>query len=251
MRFAHLGEWLVKEIWVDHPVSGDQVLWRYFRFDRFMEAIESRTLYFASAREFDDPFEGATAVTLPAPKDPRFNEIAPDEKAFEELRRLTKISCWNRGASESEAMWKLYASERKGIAVKTTAKKLAESLQPYRLSPEYADENFVWGEVRYVDLTSVRLNEGMLARFFCKHLAFESERELRVAISLRLAEEYGVNVPERGIRIHFVPETLLQQVILGPELPTDQRNEAVNACTRLGLGHLVETSTLLWTPRYT
>lgn len=73
-------------------------------------------------REFDDPFEGATAVTLPAPKDPRFNEIAPDEKAFEELRRLTKISCWNRGASESEAMWKLYASERKGIAVKTTAK---------------------------------------------------------------------------------------------------------------------------------
>lgn len=90
-----------------------------------------------------------------------------------------------------------------------------------------------------------------VSAFFCKHLAFESERELRVAISLRLAEEYGVNVPERGIRIHFVPETLLQQVILGPELPTDQRNEAVNACTRLGLGHLVETSTLLWTPRYT
>jgi len=43
----------------------DEPLWRYFRTERFLELLQSSQLYFASAREFDDPFEGVVAVLPP------------------------------------------------------------------------------------------------------------------------------------------------------------------------------------------
>jgi hypothetical protein len=162
----------MRDIWTDQTVDGDETFWRYFRADRFIDAITNRTLYFASAREFEDRFEGATAVVPPRPVDPRFDLMDGENRAFEQLRRLTKVSCWNRGQCESEAMWKLYASGRKGVAVRTTAGRLAASLRAFRLAPEYGEEEPVWGNVRYVDLAAVRLRADVRERFFLQALRF-------------------------------------------------------------------------------
>jgi putative SOS response-associated peptidase YedK len=52
------------------------------------------------------------------------------------------------------------------------------------------------GPVEYVDLTQIRMKgAAMLDRFFYKHRAFEWEREFRLAISLRAAEEFGLRSP--------------------------------------------------------
>ena len=132
-------------------------LWRYFKTDRLAESLRSRTLHFPSARQFEDPFEGALAIQPHDwPVDPRYGELEGDEGAFEELRRLTKISCWHRADYESDAMWKLYAAGRKGVAIRTTAERLGASLQPFRLAPNYAEEVPYWGNVRYVDLSAQR-----------------------------------------------------------------------------------------------
>jgi len=98
---------------VDEEVPPDEPLWRYFRAERFVGALQSRALRFPSARQFEDPFEGAVAV-LPHdwPIDPRYGELDHGDQAFEELRRLTKISCWHRADYESDAMWKLYCQRR-------------------------------------------------------------------------------------------------------------------------------------------
>ena len=91
----------------DEVVSGDETLWRYFRPARFLSTLKERRLYFASANEFTDRFEGAVAVQMNAPPpDPRYAEMEGGERAFFELKRLTKISCWHRAAYESDAMWK-------------------------------------------------------------------------------------------------------------------------------------------------
>lgn len=240
----------MREIWNDQPVDPQQPLWRYFRPERFVQALQERQLYFASGREFEDPFEGALFLTPDPPgHDPR--SIAHmGESAFEQLRRLTKISCWNQGEYESEGMWKLYASERKGVAIRTTAARLATSLRPFRLMPTYGEEVPVWGTVRYIDLTKEKAHFGELARFFYKHAAFASENELRVTISLRLAEEFGNSVPERGILVHFDPAELVQEIVLGPDLEHERHAEIRQVCENAGLGALIRTSSLLWTPRY-
>jgi len=242
----------MRSIWKDEDVSPDQPLWRYFRTDRFVESVQSGALYFPSARQFEDPFEGAVAV-LPHdwPIDPRYGELEPSDKAFEELRRLTKISCWHCADYESDAMWKLYAASRKGVAVRTTAALLQAALHPFRLAPNYGEEEPFWGRVRYVDLHTERLRVDMERRFFIKHRAFEWEREFRIVISVRMAEEFGVPVPAEGINVPFDPAILVESAYLGPALPESERVAIGDACAAAGVGAQLLTSTLLGQPRYT
>jgi hypothetical protein len=241
----------MRQIWSTDE-SPELPLWKYFRPERFAEALASRRLYFASATQFEDPFEGAVAV-LPHdwPVDPRYAEPEMGERAFEQLRRLAKVSCWHQADYESDAMWKLYASSRMGVAVRTTVSRLTAALEPFRLAPRYAEEEPWCGSVKYVDLRAVRLRSSMEERFFYKHRAFEWEREFRVMISLRLAEEYGVSVPGHGIEVGFDPGELCEEVYVGPSLTPDERTAVRHACIAAGIGERVRISTILGRPRYT
>jgi hypothetical protein len=128
-------------------------LWRYFKTERFLELLQSNHLYFSAARQFEDHFEGAVAI-LPQgfPIDPQHANMKLIEEPFEELRRLTKVSCWHRAAYESDAMWKLYAGARKGVAIRTNAERIQASAKPFQLKPEYGSEDLWAGNVNYVDL---------------------------------------------------------------------------------------------------
>ena len=85
----------MKEIY-ENSVDWNETLWRYFSTERFLEVLNSSEMYFAAATQFEDPFEGAVAVISPEYKnDPRYEEMERYEKAFYELKRLTKISCSN------------------------------------------------------------------------------------------------------------------------------------------------------------
>lgn len=92
-------------------------------------------------------------------------------------------------------MWRLYAGERKGVAVCSTVARMRTAIHPFKLHPSYGSEELWAGAVRYVDLSAVRLKLGSPARFFHKHIAFASEQEFRLAISLENAEENAVPVP--------------------------------------------------------
>ncbi len=221
--------------------------------ERLIELLRSKTLYFASARQFDDPFEGAVAV-LPHdfPVDPRYKHLDSADGAFEELRRLAKISCWHRAGYECYAMWKLYAGVKKGIAIQTTTRRLRAALRPFRLAPDYGEEEAILGSVRYIDLHTQHLNAGMEERFFYKHKAFEFEREFRVIIPLRKAVEFGERVPDYGINVPFEPSELIENIYLGPELSYEDRQKVTDACNNHGdFGTRCVTSTLLGKPRYT
>lgn len=109
-------------------------------------------------------------------------------------------------------MWQLYAGEWKGIAVRTNAGRIEAAAKPFRLKPEYGHEDLWAGNVRYVHLLKERLRVSMLDRFWYKHMAFSWEREFRLAISLRTAEEFGVSVPEGGIKVDFDVFQLIDRI---------------------------------------
>ena len=173
------------------------------------------------------------------------------DKAFFELKRLTKISCWHYAEYESAAMWQLYAAQNKGIALCSTPERMRAAFTPFRLSPEYGSEDLWAGPVRYVDLTEVPSEDPpMLDRFFRKHRAFESEREFRLAISLRLAEEFGVHVPKHGISVHVDLHLLVDRIVLGAGISPVQHEELFECLEHAGLQDRLEWSTLLGHPRY-
>ena len=157
-------------IWNNDSVDTSSRLWRYFKAERFLKSLATKTLYFASATQFEDPFEGA--VGFHAQHTPE-DELADFfETAFAQLRRLTKISCWHRADNESDAMWRLYAGQGKGLAVITSVDRLVTSLQPYRLAPHYGEERAWYGYVRYIDFASPRDERpsklGQIGRASCR-----------------------------------------------------------------------------------
>ncbi len=240
----------MRSVW-KQEISPHEPLWRYFKTERFLALLDSSALHFASARQFDDRFEGAVAVqSADLPIDPRYAEPEPLESAYEELRRLTKLSCWHRADYESDAMWKLYASLSKGVAIRTTVERLGTAVRPFRLAPEYSEEEPTWGKVRYVNLLRERLNASMLERFFYKHQAFAWEREFRVAISLRTAEEFGVPVPVDGIHVPIDSRCLVESIYLGPALVDSDHSRIRAAVERVGLSSRLVVSSLLGRPRY-
>lgn len=105
--------------------------------------------------------------------------------------------------------------------------------------------------MRYIDLTQVRMRgESMLDRFFWKHCAFAWEREFRLAISLRTAEEFAVHVPAEGIEVEVDLGELVDHIMLGPQISASERQAATACAESIGLGSRVSTSTLLGQPRY-
>lgn len=240
----------MRAIWENSP-QPDTKIWRYFKTNRFIEFLETSKLHFASANQFQDRFEGSVAIQSPNYLvDPRYAEIDGAEKAFRELKRLTKISCWHCASFESDAMWKLYADFHKGVAIQTTPSLLLGSIAPFRLRPDYGEEDILAGEVRYLDLTQVRLSESMERRFFYKHEAFAWEQEYRLAISLRMAEESGVSVPEGGISLLSIPAGFIERIVIGPHLSGDDQELIRTEVAKVGLEGKIVQSSLLFTPRY-
>lgn len=232
-------------------IDWDETLWRYCTVDRFEWIAANSRIYFASANQFTDPFEGAVAVQLNVgPVDPRYAEMDHGERAFFELKRLTKLNCWHRAPYESDAMWKLYAGESKGVAICSSPARMRDAFQAFRLKPEYGEESLWGGPVQYIDLTQVRLRKLSFDRFFIKHRAFEWEREFRLAISLTMAEENGVRVPIDGIEVPVDPTKLIDHIIVGPEISEAERKRVVAIAERAGLGDWLRFSSLLGKPRY-
>ncbi len=208
-------------------------VWRYLDFEKFQSLLNKKALYFASARQFDDSFEGSiTKRHFKYQLKHANNGFGTDSDfyqkhmspAFYELTRLTKISCWHINENESSAMWKLYLRDGTGIAIQSNIGRLQKSLLPFRLKSEYGEETIHLGKVKYIDYRKdVMNNKTMLGRFFYKRKSFSHERELRVALSLRLAEEYGVNVPEKGIFVGVDLSKLVSAVHLAPSVDSEFR----------------------------
>ena len=109
-------------------------------FTKFVSLLEKQALFFARADKLGDPFEGSvTKVNAAAARVPR-DELQQFRK---KVTRWTLINCWHENAHESEAMWKLYARETDGIAIKTDFKSLSSSFT--------CREDVFIGIVNYID----------------------------------------------------------------------------------------------------
>jgi hypothetical protein len=235
----------------DGGIDWQEHLWRYFKVERFIWTLENSRLYFAASTQFTDRFEGATAVLPPDfPVDPRFQEMESVEGAFFALRKLMKINCWHRAAYESDAMWKLYAEQSKGVAICTTAERMRAGIRPFRLQPAYGVEELWAGAVTYHNLLEVRLRPLGKTIYFSKHKAFSWENEFRLLISLEMASESGPEVPEGGIEVSVDLDALVEHIMLGPELSAMERDRIIAKSQEVGLGNRVRKSSLLGQPRF-
>lgn len=152
--------------------DGNPVLRRYMSFTKFVQMLDSSSLYFCRADKFDDPFEGSfTRPTLEARRE-TFKEATADElsDAFRKLRQWHYVTCWHMSDHESEAMWKLYGQYQEAVAIRTSCQKLARALP---------GEVYL-GLVKYLDYEKDDFDPtDLFSPFMHKRVAFQHEREVR------------------------------------------------------------------------
>ena len=171
---------------VFNPPPADAVLWRYMDFTKFVSVLDKRALFFPAADKLEDPFEGSFSKANETLRPIYFNANLPSfteesltkfAQYLKEARRFKLISCWHENSHESEAMWRLYAREKDGIAIKTDFDSFKKSFT--------CSETIYIGRVSYVDYNSHFIPErNLFSPYLYKRKSFTHEHEVR-AISSR------------------------------------------------------------------
>lgn len=238
-------------VWTNIRVNDDAQIWRYFKPSRFLDFLECSEMYYASANEFQDTFEGAVAVLPPEfQPDPRYAEPDMLEQAIIPLKKHSKINCWHIEEHENSMMWEMYGQRGQGVAICSTVGNLLASYTPYCASDKSLPETLYHGPVQYKDLLSERLRPSQKERFFYKDRIFKHEQEYRFMIALTSAAEWGVPTPDNGIFVRFNPRTMINGIVFGPALDQEYQDRILAASEQHSLSGCIRKSRLLGTPKY-
>ena len=164
-------------------------LWRYMDFWKFLNLINSSQLYFPNVEQLGDQHEGKIPERIfDAMKslDRNLGRVDFAEKYVEGLNRARKeilVSSWSAGFSENFAMWKMYAKEKLGVAIKTDIEGLKNAFNE-------AKENIYIGEVEYYDNNNPGYMTGNIYySFLVKHNYYNFENEVRCIHCLNTEEK--------------------------------------------------------------
>lgn len=161
------------------PPPDEATLWKYLDFAKFVSLLERRELHFARTDKLGDPFEGTypkRSWTLAQRSGEGLAEIA---KIY---RSSILVDCWHQSDYESEAMWRLYADWRRGLAIQTTFLDMRESY----IGPEPISA----GSVRYIDYETDQIDLfSHLQPYRTKRRSFKHEQEVRALSDLTEIED--------------------------------------------------------------
>lgn len=225
------------------PPPDDAVLWRYMDFTKFVSLLESQALFFCRADLLGDPFEGAISpVTPPAfPQNFKAGPVAVHRIDLRQIARMMYVNCWHGGEFESEAMWRLYAREHDGIAIKTMFRRLRDAL--------VGDESVLVSRIQYRDYRTdnIPFGNGLLP-YLHKRISFRHEQEVR-ALTLSAS---GKDRPSPSGLYHKVDlEKLVEEIVVAPFAKSWFVDLVRSLAGRYGLGDRVRMSELSDTPTFT
>ena len=149
---------------------------------------------------FDVPVQGETLAD--------FRKAAPDEikSHMERIEKISFFNCWHMNHDESDAMWKVYDRGKQGVAIQSTVGKLRSSLAA-------TDKKVYMGKIRYYrepDNSPPNTNI-FIWRFMRKRMAFQHEKELRVAV----IDEAQQGKP--GVKLPVYLDDLIGRVVISPD----------------------------------
>lgn len=161
------------------PPEENAKIWRYMDLPGFVWMLSQKSLYFCAIEQLRclDPFEASFQPSKLLRAVP-VNQAEDFVKKVESSGPRRAVNCWHINESESAAMWKIYASDNKGIAIQSTFKRLVASIS------SFPDSVYI-GKVRYIDYQEETFKsnwEEIFEPVMTKPKWFEYERELRAVV---------------------------------------------------------------------
>jgi hypothetical protein len=189
-------------------------LWKYLDLAKFIALLQKESLHFCRGDKFADPFEGSYPLSaLDA------FESGSSGYSAEAWKKFVAVTCWHNSDTESDAMWRLYTSNKQGVVIKTTWKKLESAIEDhaYLKSVEYID--FI------KDNAKIHIPSDV---FEYKRKAYTHENEVRAIITKypKVGIEDGVplnskpiageEIPESGVFVELNLTKLIENIVVTP-----------------------------------
>lgn len=197
-----------------------QYIYRVMNPRHVYDLFQNRQNVLVSPKKWEDPFENlilASPVRLPSGEIGEFG-----------FRHDFYGQCWTLNKA-SDAMWRIYSPERKGIRVRTTIGKLFDGL--FGAMGKHATYQVHLGKVEYkrevelkricedgVELTPDAT--GMAKTLLLKRRAFRHEREVRL-LCLTRPEDM---VSDGLFRYSIDPATMVDQLMTDPRVTATEAN---------------------------
>lgn len=180
----------------DHPTfvlknSIGKPIWRYMDFWKFLNLLETSSIYFSNSENLGDNYEGripSVVYEMMLKEDEeKGNSHNKEKNDFLErvLRKETLISSWTYSEKESFAMWKMYAKDKMGVAIRTNLTSLKNCFSE-------TTRNIYIGEVNYFDERNFKYpTYNLYYPFLVKVDYYNFEKEIRCITSCTPDEEKG------------------------------------------------------------
>jgi hypothetical protein len=195
-----------------------QKVWRYMSLAKFVSLLQTSALHLSRLDLIQDPHEGALTRAMVEDRQQFFQKhgiahvLAAAAAIGQKVRSACYVNCWAHSAVESEALWRLYASDNDGVALQTTYSKLVEVVK--------GQAYLYIGHVSYIDYEAHSFPVGnVFYPVMYKRLAFAHESEVRL-VKL-LGEHVPLDSPP-GPPGLFVPvdlDRLVDGVFVSPYAP--------------------------------
>jgi hypothetical protein len=253
----------------------DQTVWRYLTFEKFTSLLERSAIWFSRLGALRDKFEGTLPVK-PREKVLRrhkeWEEQMPGPDFKERLREMsdrtinrggegTAVNCWFLGEAESSKMWEEYARDGRGVAIRSTIRRLSASLD---VRGDY--KKLTWlGRVNYVDFDEhdMDMNTAIDSAHtaFLKHKKFAFENEVRIVtvnvlrsgclhpdgqavLDSQLASPCIFDADRKGFYISCSLPNLIDSIVVSPKSPPHFQNLFTQLFARHGFHIPVQRSSL-------
>ncbi|CAN5404016.1 hypothetical protein BH09CHL1_BH09CHL1_11600 [soil metagenome] len=218
--------WVVDSTY-KQPEDPTTRIWHYLRHGRFVQLLQSQSLWFRSVREYEDKFEASFPDV-----DPEYRENDTLDRTIfvtsETMARgkydgndsfVTYSHCWTLRAYESVAMWQLYVAnppDNAGLAICSTLAGMKSAFESAQWNGNDVEVRI--GKVDYYDYSAaITIPGAEYQPHLCKNLPFEYEREMR-AIVHPVTQENCPNFDDRprGVPIACNLSDLIQSIVVAP-----------------------------------
>lgn len=218
----------------------DKPVFRIIPVHRLLECFQKKQLILVSPQKWDDPFENLllSAKEIPA------NGGAGD---MQSVRDKVYGQCWTLH-KETDAMWRIYSSEKNGAKIKSTPRKLLEAL---RASNSKLADNYNYcfiGKVRYEKtqknlvkkLNNLDQNRSGIAKsLMYKRNEFRHEKEVRLVYIGQSGDVHPFTID---------PNTTFDEIIFDPRMDAELYEAYKAAIKAKGFTNRIDQSVLYRLP---
>jgi Protein of unknown function (DUF2971) len=229
--------------------NGTLVIHRIFPFDRFIDLVRNQWLALVRPTKWDDPYEN-----------PLNREITEDSTGrklrLPHFEENLFAQCWSL-CSESDAMWRIYSGDKRGVLVSASAQSL---LKLGKAEYEAPMEQVFLGKVIYN--TQAQLQEMLESKEFLREVlcapgyshasasvllrkrdSFKHEEEVRLIISRYISE-----APGDIARLVIPISDVVLKVTLDPRLTQEEFERSSYLISKAGYSGYIEKSQLYAKP---